>query len=102
MMKAPTIAPCQNALMPSKAEAVADDLDQRANDRRGDDLQFHPGARIGGDRAEPAGFDHASDPGGKRRCHIDGDLIEGKKVADPIFTGLDERTAAILDTCIQK
>jgi ribose transport system substrate-binding protein len=30
------------------------------------------------------------------------DLIEGKKVADPVFTGLDECTAATVDTCIQK
>jgi ribose transport system substrate-binding protein len=30
------------------------------------------------------------------------DLIEGKKVADPVFTGLDECTAATADTCIQK
>jgi ribose transport system substrate-binding protein len=30
------------------------------------------------------------------------DLIEGKKVADPVFTGLDECTQATVDTCIQK
>ena len=30
------------------------------------------------------------------------DLIAGKKVADPVFTGLDECTAATVDTCIQK
>jgi ribose transport system substrate-binding protein len=30
------------------------------------------------------------------------DLIEGKKVDDPVFTGLDECTAATADTCIQK
>ena len=30
------------------------------------------------------------------------DLIEGKKVADPVFTGLDECTKATVDTCIQK
>jgi len=30
------------------------------------------------------------------------DLIEGKKVADPVFTGLDECTNATADTCIQK
>jgi len=30
------------------------------------------------------------------------DLIEGKKVADPVFTGLDECTKATADTCIQK
>ena len=29
-------------------------------------------------------------------------LIEGKKVDDPVFTGLDECTAATADTCIQK
>jgi ribose transport system substrate-binding protein len=29
-------------------------------------------------------------------------LIEGKKVADPVFTGLDECTKATADTCIQK
>ena len=29
-------------------------------------------------------------------------LIEGKKVEDPVFTGLDECTAATADTCIQK
>jgi ribose transport system substrate-binding protein len=29
------------------------------------------------------------------------DLIEGKKVADPVFTGLDECTKATADTCIQ-
>ena len=30
------------------------------------------------------------------------ELIEGKKVADPVFTGLDECTKATIDTCIQK
>lgn len=30
------------------------------------------------------------------------DLIEGKDVADPIFTGLDECTMETVDTCIQK
>jgi ribose transport system substrate-binding protein len=30
------------------------------------------------------------------------DLIEGKDVADPIFTGLDECTKDTVDTCIQK
>ena len=30
------------------------------------------------------------------------DLIEGKKVDDPVFTGLDECTKATADTCIQK
>ncbi|MGA2042233.1 MAG: substrate-binding domain-containing protein [Roseiarcus sp.] len=30
------------------------------------------------------------------------DLIEGKKVPDPVFTGLDECTKATVDTCIQK
>ena len=30
------------------------------------------------------------------------DLIEGKKVADPIFTGLDECTKDTVKTCIQK
>ncbi len=29
-------------------------------------------------------------------------LVEGKKVDDPVFTGLDECTAATADTCIQK
>jgi ribose transport system substrate-binding protein len=30
------------------------------------------------------------------------DLIEGKPVEDPIFTGLDECTKETADTCIQK
>ena len=30
------------------------------------------------------------------------DLIEGKKVDDPVFTGLDECTRATVETCIQK
>jgi ribose transport system substrate-binding protein len=30
------------------------------------------------------------------------DLIEGKEVADPVFTGLDECTKDTADTCIQK
>ena len=30
------------------------------------------------------------------------DLIEGKKVDDPVFTGLDECTKDTADTCIQK
>ena len=30
------------------------------------------------------------------------DLIEGKAVADPVFTGLDECTKDTVDTCIQK
>ena len=30
------------------------------------------------------------------------DLIEGKQVADPVFTGLDECTKDTADTCIQK
>jgi len=30
------------------------------------------------------------------------ELIEGKKVADPVFTGLDECTRDTVDTCIQK
>lgn len=30
------------------------------------------------------------------------DLIEGKPVEDPVFTGLDECTQATVDTCIQK
>ena len=30
------------------------------------------------------------------------DLIEGKKVDDPVFTGLDECTKDTVDTCIQK
>ncbi len=30
------------------------------------------------------------------------DLIEGKKVDDPVFTGLDECTMATADTCIQR
>jgi len=30
------------------------------------------------------------------------DLVEGKKVDDPVFTGLDECTKATADTCIQK
>ena len=30
------------------------------------------------------------------------DLIEGKTVADPVFTGLDECTKDTADTCIQK
>ncbi len=30
------------------------------------------------------------------------DLIEGKEVADPVFTGLDECTKDTTDTCIQK
>jgi ribose transport system substrate-binding protein len=30
------------------------------------------------------------------------DLIEGKKVADALFTGLDECTQANVDTCVQK
>ena len=30
------------------------------------------------------------------------DLIEGKTVADPVFTGLDECTKDTVDTCIQK
>ena len=29
-------------------------------------------------------------------------LVEGKKVEDPVFTGLDECTRATADTCIQK
>jgi ribose transport system substrate-binding protein len=29
-------------------------------------------------------------------------LIKGEKVDDPVFTGLDECTAATADTCIQK
>jgi ribose transport system substrate-binding protein len=30
------------------------------------------------------------------------DLIAGKKVDDPVFTGLDECTKDTVDTCIQK
>mgnify|MGYP001552630578 CR=1 FL=1 len=30
------------------------------------------------------------------------DLITGKKVDDPVFTGLDECTKDTVDTCIQK
>jgi ribose transport system substrate-binding protein len=30
------------------------------------------------------------------------DLVEGKAVADPVFTGLDECTKDTVDTCIQK
>ena len=30
------------------------------------------------------------------------DLIRGKKVDDPVFTGLDECTKDTADTCIQK
>jgi len=30
------------------------------------------------------------------------DLINGKKVDDPVFTGLDECTKDTVDTCIQK
>ena len=30
------------------------------------------------------------------------DLIEGKTVEDPVFTGLDECTKDTADTCIQK
>ncbi|RYD92061.1 MAG: sugar ABC transporter substrate-binding protein, partial [Sphingobacteriales bacterium] len=30
------------------------------------------------------------------------DLIEGKPVEDPVFTGLDECTKETVDTCIQK
>ena len=30
------------------------------------------------------------------------DLIEGKKVADPVFTGLDECTKQTADTCIKR
>ena len=30
------------------------------------------------------------------------DLVEGKKVDDPVFTGLDECTKDTVDTCIQK
>ena len=30
------------------------------------------------------------------------DLIEAKKVDDPVFTGLDECTRETADTCIQK
>ena len=30
------------------------------------------------------------------------DLIEGKKVDDPVFTGLDECTRETADTCIQR
>ena len=30
------------------------------------------------------------------------DLIAGKKVDDPVFTGLDECTKDTADTCIQK
>jgi ribose transport system substrate-binding protein len=30
------------------------------------------------------------------------DLIQGKKVDDPVFTGLDECTRETADTCIQK
>jgi ribose transport system substrate-binding protein len=30
------------------------------------------------------------------------DLIEGKKVEDPVFTGLDECTKDTADTCVQK
>ena len=30
------------------------------------------------------------------------DLIGGKKVEDPVFTGLDECTKDTADTCIQK
>ncbi len=30
------------------------------------------------------------------------DLIEGKAVPDPIFTGLDECTKDTVETCIQK
>jgi ribose transport system substrate-binding protein len=30
------------------------------------------------------------------------DLIQGKKVADPLYTGLDECTPKTLETCIQK
>jgi ribose transport system substrate-binding protein len=30
------------------------------------------------------------------------DLVEGKKVEDPVFTGLDECTKDTVDTCIQK
>jgi ribose transport system substrate-binding protein len=30
------------------------------------------------------------------------DLITGKKVDDPVFTGLDECTKETADTCIQK
>jgi len=30
------------------------------------------------------------------------DLVEGKKVEDPVFTGLDECTKATADTCVQK
>src|SRR5690606_38466484 len=30
------------------------------------------------------------------------DLIEGKEVPDPVFTGLDECTMDTVDTCIQK
>ena len=30
------------------------------------------------------------------------DLVEGKAVEDPVFTGLDECTKDTVDTCIQK
>jgi ribose transport system substrate-binding protein len=30
------------------------------------------------------------------------DIVEGKKVADPVYTGLDECTLATVNTCIQK
>jgi hypothetical protein len=58
-----------------ETEAVADDFDEGgADDGGGDDLQFHAGADIGGDGAQPAGPDDAGDPGGQRRNHVDDDL----------------------------
>jgi hypothetical protein len=75
-----------------ETEAVADDFDEggadqgaeggagaagkvgAADDGGGDDLQFHAGADIGGDGAQPAGPDDAGDPGGQRRNHVDDDL----------------------------
>ena len=37
-----------------------------------------------------------------RRRSVMIDLIQGKKVDDPVFTGLDECTKDTVDTCIQK
>ena len=91
------IAPPMKRALPEgvdaeQAEAVADHLDQRradqraeggadaagevgaADDGRGDHLQFHAGADIGGDRAEPAGLDDAGNAGRQRRDHVDRDL----------------------------
>jgi len=125
-MKQPTKVPCQNALMPRSPRLLgmtsirAEPISappcywMRPSRGRGRSTACRASRRkwnlqIGDQQAAIAKEGRVEALVGQRPFEMGYkapsvmiDLIEGKKVDDPVFTGLDECTKDTADTCIQK